>query len=200
MGRLRAALIVLAVAVTGACKGSGAESPEPTVPTAPSTTTIAATATTAPNPFAVPETIDAAYVDRVLVELNKVYGDVGRKIRATGQYQRSDLDPLGAIFNDPLLELQVEEFGKISTMDASSFKVPLGDRRLTVEELITARPDCVFAGVRLDVSAVAANPPPVRTIYLTLRPTQAGANPKGVNSTPWSMSGESDVRQDQCVA
>lgn len=191
--------MLLVALVAGACTADRVASPDPTVPTAPSTTTIAV-ATTAPDPFAVPATIDAAYVDRVLVELNKVYGDVGRKIRATGRYERSDLDPLGAIFNQPLLELQVKQFATIPEMDAALFKNPPGDRRMTVEELITSRPDCIFAKVLFDVSAVVTNPPPAEPVYLTLRPTQPGANPKGINTTPWSMSGESDARQDQCVA
>lgn len=203
-GRKTGVRWVVNVAIVGilllaaACGDDEVATPEPTVPTSgtPSSTTEAAPA----DPFAIPPTIDAAYVDRVLVELNKVYGDVVRKIRATNRYERSDLDPLRAIFNDPLLELQVQAFAEIPANDPSLYRQPIGDRLLAVQELITVRRDCIFAEVLLDVSAVAKQPPPAQSRYVTLRPTQAAADPANVNPTPWSMSGESDVRQDQCVA
>lgn len=197
MGLRRTILILLLV--TAACRRSdGVTPPDTTVPTSHSTTATAVTTT--PDPYAIPTRIDAAYVNRVLVELNKVYGDVVRKIRATGRYERSDLDPLRAIFNDPLLDLQALTFKGVGARDPSKYRQPIGDRLITVEELITVRSDCIFARASFDVSAVAAKPPLVESRYITLRLTQPDANPARVNPTPWSMSGESDARQDQCAA
>lgn len=199
MRKLAELLIAAVLLSSAACGGDGdGGEPDPTVPT--SASTVATTATTAAaDPFATPERIDAAYVDRVLVELNRVYGDVLRKIRATNLYERSDLDPLRAIFNDPLLELQAQEFAKVLEAKDTEFRQPIGDRRMTVKQLITSRQDCVFVEVQADFSAVVVQPPPVQPRFITLRPTQAGADPGDVNPTPWSMSGESDVRDDQCV-
>lgn len=199
MGRLRASLIVALVLAGGACKNSGkVAGSDPTVPTSPHTTATASTTKPA-DPFATPATIDAPYVERVLVELNKVYGDTARKIVETHRYERSDIDPLGAIFNPPLLQLQVDEFSKILDLDPKMFKNPMGYRRMTVLEVITARPDCIFAKVTIDVSDVLVSPPPTKAKYVTLDPKPAAADPAGINPTPWSMAGESTARDDSCA-
>lgn len=183
--------------LAGACGGGDdTAAPDPTVPTSVATPSTAVT--TPSDPFTIPEVIDAAYVDRVLVELNKVYGDVVRKIRATGRYERSDLDPLRAIFNDPLLESQVTQFATIVSHDPALYKQPIGDRTIAVKELLTVGPDCIYAKAVFDTSAVAADPPPVREKYIVLRPTQAGADPAHVNPTPWSMSSESTGEEITC--
>jgi hypothetical protein len=198
--RTVALLVGLALAA-GGCRGSTKADnvADPTVPT--EVTLPASTTTTEPaDPFAVPATIDAAYVNRVLVELNKIYGDVVRKVRATGLYRRSDAGTLLAIFNPPLFERQAESFGEIPGRDAALYKNPIGDRKITVQQLITARPDCVFAKVLFDVSAVAAHPPPPHSKFIKLELKQTGADPKGINPTPWSMSIETDRVEFTCDA
>lgn len=193
--RVMAAVAVMAVAA-GACRsGSADDQPRTTVPTAPAETT-----TTAPaDPYTVPGVIDKAYVDRVLAALNKVYGDVVRKIRSTGLYERSDLDSLGAIFRDTLLERQAYLFRDIPGRDPSVYREPIGDRRMTVEEIIIARPDCIYVRATLDVSDVAADPPPPATVFITLKPVLPGFNEQGINPTPWAMSRETDKREAECV-
>lgn len=199
MNRPVAALLLVATVVTGACKGGGGDpGPGPTVPTAPRTVPTTAT-TVAVRPFATPATIDSAYVERVLVELNRVYGDTARKIIETHLYERSDLDPLGAIFNSPLLEGQISLFRDIVDYDRKLFKNPIGYRRMTVLEVVTARPDCIFAKVNIDVSDVVATPPPSEEKYVTLSLKPADADPSGVNPTPWAMANESSARQDPCA-
>lgn len=198
MGKGLVAVVAVTLTVSAACGRDGVAAPDPTVPTAVTTTTAAVTAPA--DPFAVPPAIDAAYVDRVLVELNRVYGDVGRDVLSSGGLDRPKLDLLRAIYNDPLFELQVEQFATIPRDDPAIYKQPIGDRTMVTEEVITARQDCVFVRVLLDVSAVAAEPPPRQPMYITLRPTQPGADPARVNATGWSMSGESDLREDQCAA
>lgn len=200
MGRLRCSLVLAAILATGACKDSEKiAGSDPTVPTAPRTTATTAT-TEAADPFATPATIDAPYVERVLVELNRVYGDTARKIVETHRYERSDIDPLGAIFNPPLLEIQVTEFRNVLDLDPKMFKNPMGYRRMTVLEVITAKPDCIFAKVDIDVSAVLVSPPPNKAKYVTLDPKPVGADPAAINPTPWSMAGESSARDDPCAA
>ncbi len=191
-------LLAAAVAASGACTPDRVDSPDPTVPTAPSTTTVAAP-TTAPDPFAVPATIDAAYVDRVLVELNKVYGDVARKVITTNRFERADLDPLGAIFNPPLLDVQAGLFRDLPNLDRALFKDPIGSREMMVLEVITALPDCIFVKVSFDVSQVVVAPPQNEEKYVTLSPTPKDADPGHLNPTTWSMVNESNARQDPCV-
>ncbi|MDP9404395.1 MAG: hypothetical protein M3P85_13955 [Actinomycetota bacterium] len=195
------ALLVGLALAAGACRGSTKADnvADPTVPT--EVTLPASTTTTEPaDPFAVPATIDAAYVNRVLVELEKVYGDVVRKIRATRLYERSDAASLLAIFNQPLFERQATSFGDIPGQDADLFRQPIGNRRITVERLVKARPDCIFATVTFDFSGVLLKPPPPKRKYITLKPTQTGADPGNINPTPWSYARETDREEDECGA
>lgn len=198
MSRPVAALLLFVATLGTGCTGRGSDpGPDPTVPT--STPTTATTATTvAADPFATPSSIDTAYVERVLVQINKVDGDTSRRIIETHRYERSDLDSLGAIFEPPLLEIQVGLFRDLVGLDRAIFKDPVGNRRMPVLELITARPDCVFAKVRIDFSDVLVSPPPQEDSYITLVPKPADADPAGINPTPWSMANESDARQDPC--
>jgi len=80
----------------GACSGSGAGSdgaasalPSATSSRPAATAPAAApgpTTTTAPaDPYAVPEVIDAAYVNRVLAALYAIDGDTTREVLATGR-------------------------------------------------------------------------------------------------------------------
>lgn len=198
VNRLFAALLLVAALVAG-CTGRGSDpGPDATVPTAPPTTPATVT-TVAAGPFDTPSVIDAAYVERVLVQLNRVDGDISRKIIQTNRYERSDLDSLGAIFEPPLLEIQVGLFSDLVDLDRALFKDPVGNRRMPVLELITARPGCVFAKVRIDVSDVLVSPPPQEEKFITLVPKPADADPAGINPTPWSMANESSARQDPCA-
>lgn len=190
------ALLAGLALLTGACRGDTdtGDATNTTADTVPASTT-----TTPPaDPFAVPATIDAAYVDRVLVELNRVYGDVVRTVRARGRYERGDAAVLLTIFNPPLYERQAEIFGDIPTQDAGLFKDPVGNRVMKVQQLITAGPDCILAKVGFDFSAVLKDPPPANPSYITLKPKRPGSDPKGVNPTPWAMTRETETLENEC--
>ena len=87
----RAALLVVTTLVVAACSsGSGEAEQRTTVPTAPALTTTT-------NPYAVPEVIDAAYVNRVLTGLDAAVGDVVRIVLAAGHVTPESLDRLEAL-------------------------------------------------------------------------------------------------------
>ena len=139
--------------------------------------------------FALPAAIDAAYVERVLAELDRVQGDVLRRIVETGTFAHDDGTPLRAVFNDPEMTGQTQAFASlVDRLDA--VRRPPGDNRSTVVRLLTARPDCVYAETTVDVSATVVDPPPPRTTWVALRPSQAGSDPRGLNRTPFSIAAE----------
>lgn len=151
------------------------------------------------DPFVVPAKTDAAYVNRVLRGLNKVYGDVVREVRRTGSVGPSQLESLRAIFNDPLFARQEKLFESVADEDPARLQEPMGDRKMTVRRLITAGPRCIFALVAFDFSAVLKNAPETEPSYVTLEPTQDSADPRNINPTPWSMSRESETRGNGCA-
>ncbi|MGI8685055.1 MAG: hypothetical protein ACR2MO_08225 [Acidimicrobiales bacterium] len=192
---LRALRAVAAVAVlAGACTRTPPDDPITTVPTAPGETTAApVTATTTPpaDPFAAPAVVDEAYVNRVLAALDKVDGDALRSVVATRTVDRSAIERTRAIYNDPEFDVELASLHRVLTPDRlAAFRSPPGDRRTEVRRISSSRPGCLVVEVTLDFSAVALSPPafsPNERQVIVLVPTQAGANPKGLNPTPWSI-------------
>lgn len=186
---LLAAVTVLALA-GGACspEGSGsAGTTRPTKPAEPTTTT-----TTQPSdPYAIPEVIDEAYVNRVLAALDQIDGDVLRRVVATGGIDAEVPKMLRAIYNEPQYEEELDAIRRVLTRGLDKFRNPPGNRRTIVARLIEVRADCVFFEGRTDSSAVLkeVDPEPANEVEIfTLRPTEDGADPAGINPTPWSIA------------
>lgn len=190
--RKRLLLVVLVGLVLAACSDGSDGSGGDNEPAAVSTTTAAvrATSTTvSADPFAIPEVIDAAYVNRVLAELYRISGDLVRKILATGEITIGDLAFLRAIYNDPQFDAQAQGLPRVLEQ-RTTFKVPPGDRRVLVKRIMRTEPACVLVEVHSDFSSVLINPPagsPNETSFLTLEPTQTAADEDGLNPTPWSI-------------
>ena len=162
----------------------------------------ASTSTTGAPPasdpaFAVPSTIDEAYVTRVLAELDRVQGDVVRGIVERGSFAQSDLVPLRAVFLDPELRAQADGFaGLVQALDR--VRRPPGDNTTSVVRLLTARPDCIYAETTVDVSATVVDPPEPFTTYVALRPNRPGSDPEGNNPTPYSIAAKHPDPADPC--
>ena len=188
---------------TGACGGGGGGNgggASVTVPddTAPDATTAAGGAAAGVDPaFAIPAEIDADYVNRVLAELDRVQGDVFRRIVANGAFAQADLIPLRAVFNDPELTGQAQGFATL-VQSIDKAKNPPGDNRTTVVRLLTARPDCIYAETTVDVSATVLEPPPPRTAWVALRPSQPDSDPQDLNPTPFSIAAEHTQETNPC--
>lgn len=178
-----AAVVVLTLA---ACTRGGYHGPEGLQPLP----------TTVEDTFAVPDVIDAAYVNRVLAELNRIDGDFNRLLVKTHTVEPKARALLRAIFNDPALD---DEMRSLETLDYGNFKRPPGNRRTTVTEVVTGRPTCILAKVTYDFSAVAVatGSYPGEVDIVTLRPKQEGADPHGKNPTPWAFSHLEQIGADE---
>lgn len=196
----RAALLVVTTLVVAACSsGSGEAEQRTTVPTAPALTTTT-------NPYAVPEVIDAAYVNRVLTGLDAAVGDVVRIVLAAGHVTPESLDRLEALYQGEAFSQRVNSFTADSAEGFSDYRPNPGNRRTTVKELITARPTCIFTRVFRDFSAVGTNPDPeLSDQYVGLKPLDPSDDPNHYNPTNWTMIYDGFVRSrgrppDPCVA
>jgi len=147
--------------------------------------------------FAVPATIDVAYVDRVIAALDAVQGDVVRRIVETGAFAPADLIPLRAVFLDPELRAQTQGFADLVT-SVGRLRKPPGDNRSTVVRLLTARPDCIYAETTVDVSATVVDPPPPFPSFVALRPSRPGDDPQDLNPTPYAIAAEHPEARDPC--
>ena len=186
---VRAAVLVAATVVAGGCSnGSDEAEQRTTVPTAP-----AVTSTT--NPYAVPEVIDAAYVNRVLAGLDAAVGDVVRMVVAAGHVTPESLDRLKTLYQGEAFSQRVNSFTADSAEGFSDYKPNPGNRRTTVSELITARPRCIFTRVIRDFSAVGTSPDAeLSDQYVGLEPLDPRDDPNGHNPTNWIMIYDGFVR------
>ena len=181
--------LVLAAGCSTSDDDPQAES-ETTTTTSTASTSVSPTATATPaDPFAIPEVIDAAYVDRVLAELYRIDGDVLRKVLASDSLNMSDLAPLRAIYNDPQYEPEAKNVLE-AKLDPAIFQMPPGNRRVNVTQVHRSDPDCIVVEVEIDFSDVVIRPPaiqPTKTDFIALSPTQLGADEADHNPTPLSI-------------
>ncbi|HUR17431.1 MAG TPA: hypothetical protein VMZ51_00655 [Acidimicrobiales bacterium] len=185
---------VLVTAVTvlllagGSCKSGKSGGPDPTVPTKPAPAT---TTTTVPaDPYAIPNVIDEAYVNRVLAALDQIDGDVLRRVVATGGIDPEVLKMLRAIYNDPQYEIELQSLRDLLGRGFGNFKSPPGNRRTLVDRLVTAGQGCILIEAETEFSQVLKNEPPdlpEEIELFTLRSIQQGAKERGLNPTPWSI-------------
>lgn len=189
-----APLVVTAVTVLafvgGACSSADDDGAGPTPATQPAPPTT--TTTTQPaDPYAIPEVIDEAYVNRVLAALDKIDGDVLRRVVANEGIDAEVPKMLRAIYNDPQYDEELDGIRRVLSRGLEAFRRPPGNRRTIVARLVEARSDCVFFEARTDSSEVLKVVPPQPHDELelfTLRPTNEGADSSGINPTPWSVA------------
>ena len=183
------------VIAAAACSSGGGEGP-PTAsaPAAPaptaapttavslagsSSTTAAPVATTTTDPFGVPDVIDETYVNRVLAELNRIYGDAVRLVYEAGEVTDEAMELVSSMSAD---------FGEIVLItelsgtpeNANLLREPPGDIVQTVEQLKSVSSDCVFAVVATDNAALVLNPFALEPSFLTLSRTTE-------NLTGWAL-------------
>ena len=188
--------MLLAVgALLSACSNDEPDEGGTRVPRATTTST-----TSAAERYAIPDTITPEYVNDVLAALNHVYGDVVRKHISTGELSPQDLVPLRAIYYEAEFQEQGAAIGRSPRLPDEKYASPIGDRRISVDRLLTTRPECVAAEVTYDFSPLLVEAPPPGRGWLSLRPKEAGTDPDGRNPTPWAIASESLSEEDKCAS
>ncbi|MDQ4133904.1 MAG: hypothetical protein M3179_12040 [Actinomycetota bacterium] len=176
--RWRAALLAVVAALVSACSNGDEAGPTATVGTAAPTT-----ATT--DPYAVPEVIDVAYVNKVLAGLDQVSGDIARIVLQTRTIPPEAVDRLKTLYTGESLQLSLDLLQQDMRKGFSDYKTDPGNPKTTVMKLITAKPDCIFAEVRRDASELATTPRSPSTVWVSLRPLNPAADPNNYNPTRW---------------
>lgn len=190
--RVLAVAAVLGAALLTACAGDGrAASPGPTVPTEPE---VAATTTsTTTLSYDVPETIDQAYVQRVVSAYDKVLGDAIRILVRDRGVTEEFLKHLLAIYTEPEFEVQQRLWIESSqTGGLERRKDVPADPGTAVLQVVEATRTCVITRVDRDFGPTfrdgeqEVDPP--EDDYIVLVQKRPGRDPLMVNPTPWVMS------------
>jgi len=183
------AAVLSALILAAACTHDGGVTvaiPHATIGTAPERTTTT-------NPYAVPATIDAAYVNRVLAALDGVVGDIVRsvvKARGVTPEIRSRME---AVFTDGLVSFTVLVFERDAQRNFSGYFPEPGNKKTTVVQILRATPECIFARVRRDYSAVGPSTSPDSSVdeaWVALVPVSPARDPGQINPTPWMFAYE----------
>jgi len=183
LAAVMAAAVVVGM-VLGAC---GASSPRATT-SATVPATVASTA--AADPYAVPATIDAAYLNRVFAALEHIDGDATRLIVANGKLFPAATDKLAAIYASDEFTAQTNVWLDLIDRGIAGFKRPPGDLITTVVRVLSVKASCLFVEVHRDYNAIRTEPEALSTEFISLEPRTSSAGPEAMNPTPWLISGE----------
>jgi len=184
--RKQAAWRVLAVATlvaaTACSSGKQKATPSATVPTAPAQTTTT-------DPYAVPTVIDAAYVNRVLAGLDAVVGDVARLMLQTRSIPPDAIERYRSIYAmADLLQQKIDLLQEDVRRNFADYKTPPGNPVTTVEQILSARADCVFARVSRDYSQIARTPAPTPSeLWVVLVRRDSTSDSVEYNRTRWAL-------------
>ena len=182
------AAVVIASLVVAGCRASEGSPPEATVRTAPSTSSTTASI----DVSVIPSVIDEPYLNAVLAALDEVDGEATRLIYAQKKLTPEAVDLLNAIYSDDQTDRQaaiwLDEI--VGDPELTGIRPDTGQRRTTVERLISASPACVFIEVRRDYSRVAVDGTPGPLEYLALRPLDSSNDPEGRNRTAWMITAD----------
>ena len=175
-----------ALLVLVACNGTPkAAPPGATVGTAPAQTTST-------DPFAAPDAIDTAYVNRVLAGLDSAVGDVVRMVVAAKIVPREGFDRLKAIYGtDALLNLVLDALSQDAARGFPGVRSPPGNQVTIVTELISASRACIYSKVKRDYSKVSVGTALTEdNQWIAVRPLDKARDPYGYNSVGWSYAYE----------
>ncbi len=176
-----AILLLVALAACKSSDGADRGSAASTVATEPAPTTTT-------NPYAVPAVIDEAYVNRVLAGLDAAMGDATRLIIRTRTITQEAYDRLKALYaNNQLLQLVLDALQDEMRSGFVDYKPNPGNKLTTVNQILTATPQCIFVRVHRDYSAVAVDPTAVNPQWVSLKPLERERDPKKYNPTPWGV-------------
>ena len=172
--------------LTSVCAGDeSTDEPGATVPTEAPTSSTTAVA----DVSTIPPVIDEAYLNRVLEALDAVDGMATRII-----VEKKDLVPeaaqlLAAIYDDEEFKDQTNAWLTLLDREPQlqSIRPSPGNRKTTINRIISESSSCVWLATKRDYSALATEPAGPYAEYMALRPLDPAKDPKNLNPTAWSI-------------
>lgn len=176
--RVLGCVLGLSLALT-ACNSDdeeGAAPPRATVATATSTTTPA-------DPYAIPATIDVAYVQRVLDKLYEIEAEAAAEIVREREIVRTAAEKLASIYFEYQLNQELRDWQRLLRSDPTE----LSPARLEVKtrELRRADTTCIIAAVELDSRSRFPATDAVSLLDTVLIPKGSSQLEHELNPTPW---------------
>lgn len=174
-----AAVAMVIAAGCGSSKGSpGATVPEPTTSTTISVATV-------------PDTITVEYAQAVMDELDRVLGDAIRELVAAQGPSDAFIARLKAVYAEPQYTKEVDLYGEDAANEFKGYRIPPGDPKTIVKEIIDSSNFCIVARVDKDLSSVFSDGADSSAAgILEVRLKDRSRDPAGENRTAWMIFGD----------
>jgi hypothetical protein len=176
----RALTVAFVMLLLGGCGDSDSAIDEETQPTVAEQSTT----TTATDPWAVPDVIDAEYVRRVLQRIDDVRAEVRRDVYASRQFTETDRKKIEAIYTGHQLAVALNEWPILAATDHSDMIANPGPAIVAIQGVLAADPDCIWANVTFDESR---NRPLPKTPVQAQVVLEKSSHDTQVNPTPWMI-------------
>ncbi len=141
--------------------------------------------TTTTNPYAVPQVIDEAYVNRVLAGLDHAAGEMLRLVVSTKTIPPEALERLRALYIGSPRQNQLSLFSADAADGFANYRPSPSDHETVISRLIVASPDCIFAEVLRDYSGASLTASEPTTLWVVLVPSDKYVVRSVYNSTNW---------------
>jgi hypothetical protein len=173
------AISALVLASCGGSPTSRAQAPQASVP---------ASVASAPDPFAVPATINKPYVQKVLDAIEQVEAGATQEVVATRSVDNTAALRMRAVDGDAEFQFEVNGWLNEIQSGLSHVRSNPGAARDRVATLFRATSSCVFLSAVRDISAVAVTPPAPRLTYIELVQLAPKNDPTHLNPTGWAIA------------
>ncbi len=183
------AVLVLAA---GCGHGRSQAGPAPTMgPLSSEAATTAAVPTTTTSvvidPTTPPATVDLAYINAVMAELNTINAQLVELVLTEHRVSLQAQQLARAVFAGPALGQTYEEAATVARRPPDDFKRPVGPFVTTAQRFLSNAPTCVsFVGPQDNSQAVTD--PHALVVAIALKPKDPKVDGAALNPTPWVMS------------
>ena len=187
-------LVVLAVSTLLAGCGSGGDGSS-------EEESAAHTSTSSVDPWAVPDPIDIAYVQRVVDEIEYQRDFVLDEIYSSHQFSSVSESRIRALYVEPYLDLALRRASEESMQDHPNVKADSAPARVPVKAIRSARTDCISAVVDVDTGPSVKAGGEVVEFAVTLRRADslAESNITQWQESDWDGTSSDDGKVDRCV-
>jgi hypothetical protein len=190
-------VLILAALLLGACATGGPEVAAGSVPTAvdaqesgaaePGRGAVAATVDRE-DPYAIPDEIDIAYLERVLEPIEEVYAEAVREIAREKAYTDRADELFAAIYAPDMMRNVRAYWSQLTEGDALNLRDhrEIGPAEYLISEMRVTEGRCILFRATFDDSEQFVDGAAAGFIFLLVPRDNAWAG----NSTPWSFGGE----------
>lgn len=179
--------------VTALVACSPAEEPRgPAAPPPTAAATTEASPTPSEDPYAIPDEIDEAYVEKVLEALSENYAAAAREVAEAEEVTPEARDYIEAIYTPDGAKAPIRQYADVARGGSIAFTRDATAAEITVERLESANEDCIFVLVVQDPSSLFTTEVEPFEAYYHLVAETPQDSLRDLNPTPWVIAADAE--------